>query len=52
LRGNDLGHIVWDTYEQIVEDCCSGGPHVERHSYQDSETVTSVTKRAMGKVTN
>ena len=23
LRGYYLGHIVWDTYEQIVEACCT-----------------------------
>jgi transposase len=48
LRGNYLGHIVWDTYEQIVEACCSAW----NAFIQDIETVTSVTKRPWAKVTN
>jgi hypothetical protein len=48
LRGNYLGHIVWDTYEQIVEACCSAW----NAFIKDIETVTSVTKRPWAKVTN
>lgn len=48
LRGNYLGHIVWDTYEQIVEACCTAW----NAFIQDIETVTSVTKRPWAKVTN
>ena len=48
LRGNYLGHIVSDTYEQIVEACCSAWSAF----IQDIETVTSITKRPWAKVTN
>ena len=48
LRGNYLGHVVWDTYEQIVEACCSAW----KAFIQDIEKVTSVTTRSWAKVTN
>jgi hypothetical protein len=48
LRGNYLGHIVWDKYEQIVEACCS----TWNAFIQNIEIVTSVTKRPWAKVTN
>src|SRR5579863_10485890 len=47
LRGNYLGHVVWDTYEQILEACCSAW----NAFIQDSEKVSSVTTRSWAKVT-
>jgi hypothetical protein len=37
LRGNYLGHIVWNTYEQIVEACCTAW----NAFIHDTERVTS-----------
>jgi hypothetical protein len=48
LRGNYLGHIVWDTYEQIVEACCAAW----NAFMHDIATVISVTTRPWAKVTN
>ena len=47
-RGNYLGHIVWDTYEQIVEAFCSAW----NAFVNDSERVTSVTTRQWATVTS
>jgi transposase len=47
LRGNYLGHIVWNTYEQIVEACCTAW----NAFIHDTERVTSVTTRSWAKVT-
>lgn len=48
LRGNFLGHIVWDTYEQIVQACCTAW----NAFIHDVATVTSVTTRSWAKITN
>jgi len=48
LRANYLGHTVWDTYEQFVEACCTAW----NTFIQDTEKVTSITKRSWAKVTN
>jgi transposase len=48
LRANYLSHIVCDTYEQVVEACCTA-----RNAFiHDIEKVTSVTTRPCAKVTN
>jgi hypothetical protein len=48
LRGNYLGHLVWDTYEQIVEACCKAW----NAFIHDAAKVTSVTTRSWATVTN
>jgi DDE superfamily endonuclease len=48
LRGNYLGHIVWDTYEQIVQACCTAW----NAFIHDVAKVNSVTTRPWAKVTN
>ena len=42
LRGNYLGHIVWDTYEQIVEACCSAWnlhPRYRNRDFRDQKAL-------------
>ena len=48
LRGNYLSHTVWDTYEQIVEACCTAW----NAFVNDTERVTSVTTRQCARVTS
>jgi hypothetical protein len=48
LRANYLGHIVWDTYEQIVEACCKAW----NAFINDVAKVLSVTTRSWAKVAN
>ena len=48
LRGNYLGHSVWDTYEQIVVDCCTAW----NVFVNDTERVKSLTTRQWARVTN
>jgi DDE superfamily endonuclease len=48
LRGNYLSHTLWDTYDQIVDACCTAW----NAFIQDAATVVSVTQRPWAKVTN
>ncbi len=48
LRGNMLSMRVWDTYEQIVEDCCKAW----NAFIQDVERVVSITTRQWATVIN
>ena len=48
LRGNYLSHMVWDTYDQIVDACCTAWNAFIHHA----ATVASITQRPWAKVTN
>jgi hypothetical protein len=46
LRGNYLSHMVWDTYDQIVDACCTAW----NAFIQNPAKVASVTQRHWAKV--
>ena len=48
LRGNYLGHTVWDNYDQIVEACCAAW----NAFIKNTDRVKSVTTRQWARVTS